>query len=210
MRILAVSGSLRRDSYNRALLSALPKLAPAGMAFDHFTDLGAVPPYDQDLEVDPPPAVVRWRAAVAAHKGIVLATPEYSRGLPGVVKNALDWASRPVQAPPLSGKAVLVLVATSGRALGYRSLGDAQSLLTGMRNIVVPAPEVVINSAETALVPDGDGWRLADPMAEAFVAIQLGLLADIVESGMAQLLEERFRARSAEVTALLTRAANGR
>ncbi|WP_422769598.1 NAD(P)H-dependent oxidoreductase [Plantactinospora sp. WMMC1484] len=206
-----MSGSLRRESYNSALLTALPALAPEGMEFDHFTGLGEVPPYDQDLEADPPPAVLRWRAAVEAHDGIVLATPEYLRSLPGVMKNAIDWASRPVHTPPLSGKAVLVLVATPGRALGYRSLGDAQSLLTGLRNIVVPAPEVVINSAETALVPDGDAWRLADPLSAAFIRLQLGLLADILESGMARLLEERFRARSAEITAVLAKGAgNGR
>ena len=210
LRVLAISGSLRKDSYNTMLLRALPAIAPADMEFDYFDGLDEVPLYNEDLDGDPaPPAVARLREAIETHDGIVLATPEYLRGMPGVVKNALDWASRPVHRPAFAGKAVLVLVATPGRALGFRSLAETSRVLTGMRNVVVPAPEVVVNNADAVLAPDDDGgWRLTDPGAQAFIGVQLEILADLMRANVARTIEESFRRRSAELAARLTR--NGR
>ncbi|MEU2425702.1 NAD(P)H-dependent oxidoreductase [Streptomyces sp. NPDC007851] len=200
-RVLAVSGSLRKDSYNSALLRVLPSLAPAGMEFDFFEGLAELPLYCEDLDTEHPPAAVRrLRTAIAEHDAIVIATPEYLHALPGVVKNALDWASRPVSAPALSGKVVLVLVATPGRAFGFRSLADAAQIINALRNVVVPAPEVVVNSAQQVLVADGDGgWRLEDPAARAFIGVQLGIMADLVEAGVAEAVESSFQRRSAEL-----------
>ncbi|KPI19099.1 NADPH-dependent FMN reductase [Actinobacteria bacterium OK074] len=208
-RVLAVSGSLRKDSYNSALLRVLPSLAPAGMEFDFFEGLQELPLYCEDLDTDQPPeAVVRLRTAIAEHEAVVIATPEYLHALPGVVKNAIDWASRPISAPALCGKVVLILVATPGRAYGFRSLADAAQVISGLRNVVVPAPEVVVNSAQNVIVPDeSGGWRLDDPAACAFIGVQLGIMADLVEAGVAKALESAFRQRSAELARFFQRPA---
>jgi chromate reductase len=206
LRVLAISGSLRRGSYNTALVGALPELAPPDMTFDVFRGLGDLPLYNEDLEgpagPGTPPAVLRWRQALDEYDGIVLCTPEYSRSLPGVVKNAFDWASRPPHRPSLSGKVVLVLVATPGRALGYRGLSEARTVLTGMRNLVVPAPEVVINSA-AAVLEQGDGTVpvLTDPIARGLIGVQLTILGDLVRAGAGRLLEESFRRHIAGLAA---------
>lgn len=202
LRVLAVSGSLRKNSYNSALLRTLPALAPEGMEFDFFEGLDDLPLYSEDLDTERPPlAVARLRAAIAEHEAVVIATPEYLHALPGVVKNAIDWASRPISDPAFCGKVVLVLVATPGRALGFRSLADATQVLSGLRNVVVPAPEVVINSAQKVIVPDeeGGGWRLDDPAAGAFIGVQLRIMADLVEAGAARAVESAFKRRSSEL-----------
>ncbi|MCC3774900.1 NADPH-dependent FMN reductase [Streptomyces sp. UNOB3_S3] len=194
-RCLAISGSLRRESLNGTLLRALPALAPEGLEFDFFPGLGNLPLYNQDLDGDRPPgAVTALREAIRAADGLVLVTPEYLHGLPGVVKNAIDWASRPVTDPALTGKAVVVLVATTGRALGFRSRSDAVQLLTELCNVVVPAPEVVLNSAQDTLTREPDGTiRITDPMTEALIRVQLHTLADLIDSGAARTLSASVR-----------------
>ncbi|MFE5857205.1 NAD(P)H-dependent oxidoreductase [Streptomyces sp. NPDC056500] len=205
--VLAISGSLRKDSYNSALLRALPQLAPEGMEFDFFEGLAGLPLYSEDLDAaEPPPAVARLRAAISGHDGIVIATPEYLHALPGVLKNAIDWASRPLSEPAFCGKAVLVLVATPARVNGFRALADASALLTGLRNVVVPAPEVVVNAVPDVVVPDGNGgWRIDDPMTRAFIGVQLRILADLLETGAARALQSSFQRRTAELAGLLGR-----
>ena len=94
MRILAISGSLRRDSYNRGLLRAAAELLPAGVELEIWEGLKAVPPYDQDDDTaEAPAAVAELRAAVGAADAVLIATPEYNASIPGVLKNALDWVS---------------------------------------------------------------------------------------------------------------------
>jgi chromate reductase len=202
-RVLAMSGSLREGSYNRALVRALPALAPAGMEFEFFDGLGELPLYNEDLDVEPvPAAVARLRDAVRAADGIVLATPEYLHGLPGVVKNALDWASRPVADPPLCGKGVVVLVATTGRAFGFRALAEATQVFVHLRNTVIPAPEVVVNSAHDVLVTEPDGTvRVADPVAVKLLRIQLNMLADVLSAKSARVVAESLRVYAADMFA---------
>jgi chromate reductase len=92
IRLLAVCGSLRASSTNKALLDAAASLAPAGMIIDPFDGLVALPPFNPDLDVEPPPpAVALWRGEIAISDGLLLSSPEYARGVPGALKNALDW-----------------------------------------------------------------------------------------------------------------------
>src|SRR5438128_950894 len=96
LRILAIAGSLRRDSWNRRLLEAARALAPGGVELEIF-DLAGIPLYDADLDTDAdrPASVVRLKDAIARADGVVFATPEYNHSVPGVLQNAIDWASRP-------------------------------------------------------------------------------------------------------------------
>ncbi|MFD9702969.1 NADPH-dependent FMN reductase [Lentzea sp. NPDC059081] len=203
-RVLALSGSLRAGSFNTQLLRALPALAPEGMEFEFFDGMADIPLYNQDLDVDPPPpAVAKLRDAIRAADGIVLATPEYLHALPGVVKNALDWASRPPADPALTGKGVVVLVATIGRTFGFRSLAEAHQVFTHLRNVVVPAPEVVVNTAHEVLVTDEDGTaRITDPMAVALVQVQLHMLADLLASGAASAVSDALDRHTGKLLSL--------
>lgn len=115
MRILAISGSLRRKSHNSALLRAAASVAPPEVEFVVFHDLRKVPPYDQDCDIQPAPmAVQRLRESIASADAVLLSTPEYNSSLPGQLKNALDWASRPFAANVLRDKPVAVVGASEG------------------------------------------------------------------------------------------------
>ena len=194
-RVLALSGSLRKDSMNSLLLRTLPALAPAGLKWDTFDDLGDLPVYDQDRDTDPPPAsVARLRAAISAADGLVIATPEYNHSIPGVLKNAIDWASRPTKAPALIGKGVVVLVATVGRATGFRALADTTRVLNNMGNIVVPSPEIVINTAHSVIgcTPEGEP-TLSDPVAVKLIQVQLNVLAELLANEVPSLLQRSIQ-----------------
>jgi chromate reductase len=189
-RVLALSGSLRRDSMNSLLLRTLPALSPVGLKWDTFDGLGDLPIYDQDRDTEtPPPPVARLRAAIAAADGLVIATPEYNHSIPGVLKNAIDWASRPVAAPALTGKGVGILVATSGRASGFRALAEATKVLNNLSNIVVPSPELVINTAHTVVgrTPAGEP-TLSDPVAARLIRVHLNVLAELLANDVPRLL----------------------
>ena len=115
MRILAISGSLRRHSYNTALLREAAELAPAGVELELYEGLELLPPYNEDADGDRPPAEgERLRDAIAAADGLLIATPEYNGSIPGQLKNAVDWASRPARARAIWGKPVAVVGATTG------------------------------------------------------------------------------------------------
>jgi chromate reductase len=115
MKILAVPGSLRRESYNRMLLQAAAELLPEGVELELFEELKALPPYDEDDEWGPVPAsVTRLREALAGADAVLFATPEYNHSIPGQLKNALDWISRPPGTSPLRNKPVAVVGASQG------------------------------------------------------------------------------------------------
>lgn len=115
MRVLGISGSLRRDSYNTALLGHAGELLLAeGAEFAIYDALRDVPPFDEDFDVaDAPEAVARIRAAVAAADAVFITTPEYNYSLPGVLKNALDWVSRPRETHAMRNKPVAVIGAST-------------------------------------------------------------------------------------------------
>jgi chromate reductase, NAD(P)H dehydrogenase (quinone) len=114
MRVLGISGSLRRDSYNSRLLRGARKLLPAEVELVTFDRLAAIPPYNEDEEGRAPGAVAALRAAVSEADALLLATPEYNGSLPGQLKNALDWVSRPIATSPLRGKPAAVVGASTG------------------------------------------------------------------------------------------------
>ena len=115
MKILAISGSLRAGSHNAGLLRAAAELAPDGVELEIWEGLKAVPPYDQDDDTaEGPAAVAELRSAVAAADAVLIATPEYNSSIPGQLKNALDWVSRPVATNPLRNKPTAVIGASTG------------------------------------------------------------------------------------------------
>ena len=115
MKVLGISGSLRRDSYNRKLLVNAAELLPAGAEFELYEALKDVPPFDEDDEQPAPAAVARLRAAVVGADALLIATPEYNSSIPGQLKNAIDWASRPTPATSvLRNKPVAVVGASTG------------------------------------------------------------------------------------------------
>src|SRR6266566_1753084 len=115
MRVLAISGSLRRDSHNTKLLRAAEELAPDGLELELYDELELVPPYNEDRDDDEaPPGAAGLRERIAEADALLIATPEYNASIPGQLKNAVDWASRPVRAGALWGKPVVVIGASTG------------------------------------------------------------------------------------------------
>jgi chromate reductase len=115
MRVLGISGSLRRDSLNSALLRAAAERLPAGVELVEFKHLREIPPYDSDVEEDGTPAAVQeLREAIREADAVLIATPEYNHSIPGVLKNALDWASRPAGQSALNGKPAAAIGASTG------------------------------------------------------------------------------------------------
>lgn len=119
--ILGFAGSLRKQSYNKALLRLAVELAPGDASIEVF-DLEGIPPFNQDLETRPPPRVKEFKAKVKAADAILIATPEYNYSIPGVLKNAIDWGSRPYADNVFDGKPVAVM----GASIGMLGTGRAQ------------------------------------------------------------------------------------
>jgi chromate reductase len=158
VKLLAISGSLRRDSHNANLLRAAAELAPADVEVELWDGLKAVPPYDEDDDVEPaPPAVARLRDAVAAADGVLISTPEYNHSIPGQLKNAIDWLSRPLASTPLRNTPVAVVGASSGVFGAVWSQAELRKVLaaTGARVLDIELP---VGQAATRF----DGGRLAD------------------------------------------------
>jgi chromate reductase len=159
MKILAIAGSLRRESHNRRLLLAAAELLPTDVDFELFEDLKAVPPYDEDDDLEPaPPAVSRLRAAIADADALLIATPEYNSSIPGQLKNALDWASRPIASSALRNKPVAVVGASTGAFGAVWAQAELRKVLaaTGARVLDV---ELALGHAAERFDEQG---RLAD------------------------------------------------
>jgi chromate reductase len=164
MKLLAIPGSLRRDSYNRRLLLAAGEELGGGVDFELFEGLKAVPPYDEDDEHEPAPAAVaRLRAAIAGADALLIATPEYNSSIPGQLKNALDWASRPVASGVLRDKPVAVIGASTGAFGAVWSQAELRKVLAASGARVLDAELALGHAAEHF---DGHG-RLADPQLRA-------------------------------------------
>src|SRR5436309_15555866 len=114
MRVLGISGSLRRDSHNTELLRAAATLLPSGVEFELYEGLKNIPPYDEDEDKSQVKAVLDFEERIAAADAVLFATPEYNHSIPGHLKNALDWVSRPLADTPLKGKPVAVIGASTG------------------------------------------------------------------------------------------------
>jgi len=131
VRILAISGSLRDDSHNTELLRAAATVAPEGVELELFDGLKDVPPYDADDDVpgDQPFAVGRFKGALREADAVLISTPEYNSSIPGVLKNALDWASRPLVESPVRNKPVAVLSSSTGMFGGVWAAAETRKVL---------------------------------------------------------------------------------
>ena len=149
MRILGISGSLRRDSHNTKLLRAAGELLPPGLELEVWDGLKAVPPFDEDDEVGPAPAAVAsLKDAVAAADAILIATPEYNASVPGQLKNAIDWLSRPFATTPLRNKPALVIGASTGAFGAVWAQAELRKVLATAGARVVEG-ELAVGHADT-------------------------------------------------------------
>lgn len=160
MKILGISGSLRRDSHNTRLLRAAASALPPEVELVVYDGLRDLPPYDADLDTQPgDPAVARLRGEIAEADGVLIATPEFNGSIPGVLKNALDWASRPFPGSSLNGKPVAVIGASTGLFGATWAQAEVRKVL-GVIGADVIDGELPIGQADSAFDDDG---RLLDP-----------------------------------------------
>ena len=175
MKLLAISGSLRRDSHNTALARAAAELLPPSAKLEVFDGLKAVEPYDQDDDLDGgPTGASRLRDAIESADAILIATPEYNSSVPGQLKNAIDWASRPLGGNALWGKPVAVVGASTGTFGAVWSQAEVRKTLaaSGARVIETDLP---VGHAGEAFTEDG---RLTDvELHERYVEILDELVA---------------------------------
>lgn len=158
-RILAISGSLRRESFNTRLIVQAQRLAPAGLAIERF-DLAPIPLYNEDVNaVGLPAPVAALRQAIAQADGLLIATPEYNYSIPGVLKNAIDWVSRP-PAQPLAGKPIALMGASAGQFGTARAQYHLRQVFVLLNGLVMNQPELMIGPASGEFAADG---TLKDP-----------------------------------------------
>jgi len=154
VRVLAISGSLRKGSFNTALLRAAVALAPEGMSLT-VQLLHDVPLYNGDVEAQGfPPGVLAFREAIRAADGVLISTPEYNNSMPGVLKNAIDWASRGKD-QPLAGKPLALLSASNGRFGGARSQVAWMPTLAVVGMLWMHRPQFYLAHGQDAFAPDG-------------------------------------------------------
>ncbi len=176
MRILAISGSLRRDSHNTALLRAAAGLLPPDVELTVYGELEQIPPFNED-RLDPAPGPVDdLRRAVRAADGVLIATPEYNSSIPGVLKNALDWLSRPLLESPLRNKPAAVIGASTGMFGAVWAQAETRKVLGAIGARVVDL-ELPIPHAHEQFGGDG---RLSDDDLEQELASAIQALADAV------------------------------
>src|SRR6476661_7471266 len=170
MKVLGISGSLRRDSHNTQLLRSAAELLPDGVELELWDGLKVVPPYDEDDDLEEAPAAVAdLRDAIAGADAILFATPEYNHSVPGQLKNALDWASRPVATSPLRNKPVAVVGASTGAFGAVWAQAELRKVLAAIGARVVDG-EVAVGHAHERF--DADGRLVDDQLREQ--------LADVV------------------------------
>ncbi len=175
MKILGVSGSLRADSHNTALLRCTARHLPEGVELEVWDGLRDIPPYDEDHDVDPaPPAVAAFRAALAGADAVLFSTPEYNSSIPGQLKNALDWASRPFATNVLRNLPVAVVGASTGAFGAVWAQAELRKVL-GAAGARVVDGEVMLGHAHRKM--DESGVLLDDEVREQLVEV-LTELAD--------------------------------
>jgi chromate reductase, NAD(P)H dehydrogenase (quinone) len=167
VKVLALSGSLRKGSFNTLLLHAAKELAPAGMSIEIY-DLAPIPMYNDDVRLGPggyPPEVQHFRAAIAASDAVLFASPEYNYSVSGVLKNAIDWASR---APdmPFDGKTGAIVGASAGVIGTARSQRDLRWIMSGLNMYIVNLPHIYLGGAPQKFDAAG---KLTDQGARDFI-----------------------------------------
>lgn len=176
MKVLTICGSLRSHSVNAALVRALPAMSPAGTHYEEAS-IRDLPLYDDD--VSDHPAVLRFRAQVTAADAVLIVSPEYNFGIPGPLKNALDWASRPAYKSPFHRKPVGMMGASIGVVGTARMQGQLKQVLLGMASEVFPFPEVLVGTVAKKFDTD---LNLVDDETRAVVTRYLGAFSEWVGS----------------------------
>jgi len=164
--ILGIAGSLREGSFNRAALRAAQSLAPAGARVETF-DIKGLPGFSQDDEATPPPQVVELKQRVRDADAILLVTPEYNYSVPGVLKNAIDWASRPYGDSAWTGKPVAIMGATVGTLGTARAQYHLRQMFVFLNMFAVNQPEVMLSQAHKAFDAKGN---LTDEAAKKLIS----------------------------------------
>jgi chromate reductase len=177
LKVCGLVGSLRRGSLNRGLMQAAEEMGPgAGLQVTVFERLRDVPPYDADVDaVGTPEPVAALKEAIARADALLIATPEYNYGVPGVLKNAIDWASRPPPGSPLRGKPAAIMGASGGISGTMRCQYQLRQVFVATQTHVLLQPEVIIPRAQERFDAEG---RLADESTRELIRKQLAALAE--------------------------------
>jgi chromate reductase len=166
IKVMGFAGSLRRASFNRSLLHAAQTLAPEGMEITAF-DLLAVPLYNADVEAEgDPQGVAAFKQAIREADAVLMVTPEYNHGVPGVMKNAVDWASRPPQSAPLARKPVGIIGASPGVTGSARGQSQLRQAFEFTNSYCMPQPELLVFRAHEKFDAEG---RLVDEATATYL-----------------------------------------
>ena len=166
IKILGIAGSLRKDSYNKLLLRVASKLLPPTVKLEIF-DISGIPLYNQDMEATAFPGEVKiFKRKIEAADALLIATPEYNHSYPGVLKNAIDWASRPYGQNSFDGKPTAVISASPGLFGGIAAQDQLKQVLLALNTRLVPQPAVIVSSVQQKINPDGN---LLDPNTLQFL-----------------------------------------
>ena len=174
IRILGIAGSLRRDSYNRSALRAASELTPKGGTLEIF-ELDGIPGFNQDDEQDPPPKVVDLKRRIREADAILFVTPEYNYSVPGVLKNAIDWASRPYGDSAWNGKPAAIMGASIGTIGTARAQYHLRQMMVFLNMFPVNQPEVMIGNAAERFDAQGN---LTDDATKEYIRKLLQSLID--------------------------------
>jgi chromate reductase len=175
MRVLGVAGSLRRASLNRQLLGAAAELLPPAAELVEFADLKSLPPFDEDDEPAPGDAVIRWRHAIAGADALLFVTPEYNASVPGWLKNAVDWASRPFAGTVLRNKPAAVIGASTGMFGAVWAQAELRKVLATAGSRVVDRELPVADAAQA--------FDQRGALNDEDLSLELrGILAELLES----------------------------
>jgi chromate reductase len=174
LRILGIAGSLRKASFNRGVLRAAAKLVPQGASLEIF-ELDGIPGFNQDQEQDPPEKVVEFKRKIGEADAILFVTPEYNYSVPGVLKNAIDWASRPYGDSAWNGKPAAIMGASIGAIATARAQYHLRQMMVFLNMFPVNQPEVMIGNCSDKFDAQGE---LADEETRQYIR---KLLENLVE-----------------------------
>jgi chromate reductase len=174
MKVLGFAGSLRKGSFNKALLRAAVEMAPASMEIDTF-DLEGIPPFNQDHEMQPPERVSEFKARIRAADAMLIATPEANYSIPGVLKNAIDWASRPYGDSAFDGKPAAIMGASVGMIATARAQYHLRQCCVFLNMYLLNQPEVMVPFAQEKI--DEKGRLVDEPTRKRIGELLVSLMA---------------------------------
>jgi chromate reductase len=173
IKILGIAGSLRKASTNRGALRAAKELVPEGVEMEIF-NLDGMPLFNEELEADPPAIVAEFKQKIREADAILFATPEYNYSISGVLKNAIDWASRPYGDSAWEGKPAAIMGASGGNTATARAQYDLRKVMVFLNMFPINKPEIMIGGSRDKFDPDGN---LTDENTRNYIAKQLEALA---------------------------------